>query len=82
MSDAVWLARSMPFVVIFVAVKQQFFRMMECVDTRLAMVEMRRWDPFGVAVGAFAGGPTLFGEFVVGAAGKGQVVDVSNTGLT
>ena len=45
------------------------------VDPALAVVEMRWWDPFGVAVRVFAGGPALFGEVVVGAAGQGEVVD-------
>src|SRR5271156_7222846 len=51
---------------------------MKGVDPRLPPVEMRRWDPLGVAVGIFAGGPALFGEFVVGAAGQGEVVDVGD----
>ena len=34
------------------------------------------WDPFGEAVGARAGGPAVFGDVVVGAAGQGEVVDV------
>ena len=40
-----------------------------------------RWgggDPFGVAMAVFAGGPAVVGEFVVGAAGQGEVVDVGD----
>jgi hypothetical protein len=36
---------------------------------------MRWWDPLCFAVAVFAGGPTLFGEFVVGVATESQVVD-------
>jgi hypothetical protein len=50
-------------------------------DSRLAVVEMWWWDPFGDAVSAGAGGPALFGEFVVGAAGQGEVVDVGDVGF-
>jgi hypothetical protein len=50
----------------------------EGVDARLPAVEVWWWDPFGVAVCVFAGGPALFGEFVVGAAGQGEVVDVGD----
>ena len=42
------------------------------------MVEVWWWDPFGLAVAVFAGGPALFGEFVVGAAAKSQVVDIGD----
>ena len=52
--------------------------MMEGVSTGLSVVEVRRWDPFGVAVGVFAGGPALVGEFVVGAAAKSQLVDIGD----
>ena len=39
----------------------------------LAAVKVGRGYPFGVAVGVFAGGrEALFGEFVVGAAAKGE----------
>src|ERR1700722_8291476 len=51
---------------------------MKGVDPRLSPVEMRRWEPFGVAEFVFAGGPALVGEFVVGAAGQGNVVDVGD----
>ena len=50
--------------------------MVEGVDAGLAVVEVGWWDPFGVAVGVFAGGPALFGESVVRAAGEGELVDV------
>lgn len=52
--------------------------MVERIDARLSAVEVWWWDPFGLAVAVFAGGPALFGEFVVGAAAKGQVVDVGD----
>ena len=51
---------------------------MERVDAGLSVVEVRWWDPFGVAVRVFAGGPALFGELVVGAAGKGELVDIGD----
>src|ERR1700761_6243828 len=51
---------------------------MERVDPGLAVVEVRRGDPFGVAVGVFAGGPAVRGEFVVRAAAESQVVDVGD----
>ena len=54
--------------------------MVEVVDAGLAVVEVGWWDPFGVAVGVFSGGPALFGEAVVGSAGQGQGVDVGATG--
>jgi hypothetical protein len=44
----------------------------------LAVVEVWWGDPFGLAVAVFAGGPALFGEFVVGAAGQGEVVDIGD----
>jgi hypothetical protein len=51
---------------------------MKGVDPRLSPVEMRRWDPLCVAARVFAGGPALVGEFVVGATGKAEVVDVGD----
>jgi hypothetical protein len=51
---------------------------MKGVDPRLPPVEMRRWDPLGVAMGIFAGGPALVGEFVVGATGQSEVIDVGD----
>ena len=48
------------------------------VGAGLAVVEVGWWDPFGVAMGIFAGGPALFGELVVGVAGQGEVVDVGD----
>ena len=50
--------------------------MVEGVGAGLAVVELRRWNPFGAPVGRFAGDPALFGQSVVGFAGKGQIVDV------
>jgi hypothetical protein len=38
----------------------------ERVGSWLSVIEVGRWDPFGVAVGAFAGEPAVFDEFVVG----------------
>ena len=54
---------------------------MEAVGTGLPPVQMRRRYPFGVAVGAFAGGPAAgFDQWVVGAAGQGKLVDVGVVG--
>ena len=47
--------------------------MVEQVDAGLPTLKMRRGNPLGVTVGAFAGGPALLGEFVVGAAGQGEI---------
>ena len=41
----------------------------------LTVVEVGWWNPLGVTALIFAGGPTLVGEFVVGATGKGEAVD-------
>src|ERR1700722_6264986 len=57
---------------------QQLLGVVEGVDPRLAAVKVCWWDPFGLAVRVFAGGPALFGEFVVGAAGQGEIVDVGD----
>ena len=54
--------------------------MMEGIRFGLAAVQVRRWDPFGVAVGVFAGGPTFLDESVVRSAGQGQFVDVGAAG--
>ena len=54
--------------------------MMEGVGSWLAVVQMRRRDPFGVAVGAFSGGPVFVDESVVGSAGEGELVDVGGVG--
>ena len=51
--------------------------MVEVVDSGLAGVEVRRWEPFGAAVFAFAGAPAGFLDHpVVGSAAEGEVVDV------
>ena len=51
--------------------------MVKRIGSWLPVVEMRRGDPFGVAVGAFAGGPAAgFDQWVIGAAGQGKLVDV------
>ena len=51
------------------------------VDAWLAVVEVGWWDPFGVAVGAFSGGPAAgLHQWVVGSAGQGQRVDVGAVG--
>jgi len=49
---------------------------MERVGAGPSVVQVRGWDPLGVAVLVFAGGPALFGEWVVGAAAERQVVGV------
>ena len=51
------------------------------VDAWLAVVEVGWWDPFGVAVGAFSGGPAAgFDQWMVGSAGQGELVDVGAMG--
>ena len=65
---------------VFVVVPQEFLGVVVGVGAGLAVVEVWWWDPFGVAVGVFAGGPALFGEFVVGAAAKVRSL-MSVTGL-
>jgi hypothetical protein len=62
------LALQLRSVIVFV-VAEQFLRVVEPVDSGLAVVQVRWWDPFAVAVLVFAGGPALFGDCVVGAAG-------------
>ena len=49
---------------------------MERVYAGPPMVEVRGWDPLGVAVLVLAGGPALFCQWVVTAAAERQVVDV------
>ena len=51
------------------------------VGAGLAVVEVWWGDPFGVAVLVFAGGPALFGEWVVAAAAECQIVDVGGVGF-
>src|SRR5437588_7567007 len=68
-------------VVVFVVVPYEFFGVVEGVDPRLPVIQAGWWDPFGVAVGVFAGGPAFFGESVVGSAGQGEVVDIGATGF-
>lgn len=55
---------------------QQILGVMEGVGSRLPAIEMRRRYPFGIAVGAFSGGPTLLEQPVMRAAGQGELVDV------
>jgi hypothetical protein len=53
----------------------------EGIDAWLAAIEMLRWDPFGVAIGAFSGIPAAgFDESMVGPADEREVVHVG--GLT
>src|SRR5271165_6171450 len=50
---------------------------MERIDSRLPALQVRRRNPFGVAVRVFAGGPAPgFDDAVLGAAAEGQFVDV------
>ena len=65
-------------MILVVVAKQEFFGMVERIDTGLPEIQVRWWDPFGVGVLVFAGSPALFGHFVVGAAGLGEVVDVGD----
>jgi hypothetical protein len=58
-----------------VVTAEQLLGVMNGVDARLAVVAMRRWDPFGVAVGAFSGGPAAgFDQPMVGTAGERDIV--------
>ena len=51
--------------------------MPERVGSWLPVVVVWGWDPFGVAVGVFAGAPAAgLDDAVLGAAAQGQVVDV------
>lgn len=49
---------------------------MEGVGSRLATIEVRRRYPFGIAVGAFSGGPALLEKPVVRSAGHRELIDV------
>jgi hypothetical protein len=50
---------------------------MEAVGAGLAAIEVGWGDPFGVAVGAFPGGPAPgFHQWVMRSAAQGQLVDV------
>src|SRR3984957_16518897 len=69
--------RSVPVFVVL----QELLGVVVGVGPGLAVVEMRWWDPFGDAAVALAGGPALFGELVVRAAGQGQPVDVGGVGF-
>ncbi len=69
-----WLTELLRFVVVSVA--EQFFGVMERVGVGLAAISVGRGNPFGIAVGVFAGAPAWVGQFVVGAAGEGQLIDV------
>ena len=62
----------------FVVILEKLLGVVVGVDAGLSVVEVGWWDPFGVAVGVFAGGPALFGELVVGAAAERHVVDVGD----
>ena len=59
-----------------VVVASESFGVMERVGPGLAVIQVARRYPFGVAVGVFAGGPAFFDEAVVRSAGEGEVVDV------
>jgi len=49
---------------------QEFLGVMEAIGSGLAVIQVRRGYPFGVAVGVFAGGESAFlDESVVGSAG-------------
>ncbi len=55
--------------------------MVKSVGPGLAVVEMWWRDPFGGCVFAFSGGPAALGQWVMAAAGKGEVVDVGDAAL-
>ncbi len=42
----------------------------------MSVVEVRRWEPFGIAVSVLAGAPALLEQFVIRAAGQGELVDI------
>src|SRR5437588_9440069 len=67
--------------VVIVVLAQEFFGVVVGVGCGLAVVQMWWWDPFGVAVVVFAGGPVLFGQWVMTAAGQGEVVDVGGVAV-
>src|SRR4051794_31001095 len=68
----------MSVVIVVFAVPEQFFGVVECVDSWLSSVEVWWGDPFGLAVGVGAGGPALFGELVIGMADQGEAVDIGD----
>ena len=59
-----------------VAVVKQAFGVVVVVGAGSAAVEGWGWVPGGAAVGEFCCGPAFSDEFVVGAAGQGECVDV------
>jgi hypothetical protein len=63
------VAASVLWSVVFV-VAEEFFGMAVRIGAGLAVVEVRRWDPFGISALVFAGSPALLGDFVLGAAGQ------------
>src|SRR5277367_1775338 len=65
-----------PIVIVIVVVAQELLGVVEGVDAGLAAVQVWWRDPFGLATTVFTRGPAVVGEFVVGAAGQGEVVDV------
>lgn len=40
------------------------------------MVEVRRWQPFGITVGVLGSAPALLEQFVVRPAGQSELIDV------
>src|ERR1700735_3646819 len=64
--------------ILAIVISQQLFGVVVGVGAGLAVVEVGWWDPFGLAVVVFAGGPALVGHCVVGVAGQGEGVDVGD----
>ena len=67
--------------VVFVFVRQEFFRVVVAVGAGLSVVEVWWGDPFSDAVGAFTDGPALFSERVIGSTRQGQCVDIGAVGI-
>ena len=55
--------------------------MVKRVGAGLAVIQVGRRNPFGVTIFELAGGPALFGQWVVAAAPKRETVDVGGTAL-
>ena len=53
--------------------------MVKRVGAGLAVIQVGRRNPFGVTIFELAGGPALFGQWVVAAAAKREIVDVGGT---
>jgi hypothetical protein len=64
-ADRVPNQRALNLGAVIIIGREQSLRMMECIYSWLAVVEVGGWYPFGVGFGVFAGGPAFFGEAVI-----------------